>query len=121
MSDLYSTDKLVEFGMSMSIAQQLCKTMNDVIRNTIIPGAMNPVHPSIGGVSSSPSPYVIYAILDGKQSGPYSETECARLIIEKKITKDTYIWMPGFKNWQFVEKIPSILRLVALVPPEFKQ
>jgi len=119
MSDFYSTDKLVEFGMSMGIAQQMVKTMNDVLKSMYIPGAMNPMHPSIGTTPSSPPPQVVYAIFDGKQSGPYSETECARLTAEKRIVKETYVWMPGMKDWQLAENTPSLLRLVALTPPEF--
>jgi len=119
MSDFYSADKLVEFGVSMGIAQQLGKTMNEVMKNTYIPGAMNPMHPPIGGASLPPLPQVIYAIIDGKQSGPYSETECARLIAEKKIFKETYVWMPGMKNWQTVENTQTVLKLAALSPPEF--
>ncbi|MCL2211986.1 MAG: DUF4339 domain-containing protein [Treponema sp.] len=121
MSDFYSSDKLVEFGMSMGIAQQLVKTMNEVLKNMYVPGAMNPMHPPIGGYNPpAPVPQVFYAMLDGKQSGPYSETECSRLINEKKIVKETYIWMPGMNEWKTAENTPAVLRLAALAPPEFK-
>jgi hypothetical protein len=54
---------------------------------------------------------VFYAILDGKQAGPFSETELARLIAEKKVAKEIYVWMPGMKNWQLAENTPAVLRL----------
>ncbi|MDR2596800.1 MAG: DUF4339 domain-containing protein [Treponema sp.] len=113
--NFYSIDRLVEFGMSMAIAQQMVKSMNEIMANMHIPGAMN----SLNNVPPHME-QLYYVIIDGKQAGPFSETELARLIIEKKVVKETYIWMPGMKNWQLAENTPSVLRLVALAPPEFK-
>ena len=115
-NNFYSIDRLVEFGMSMAIAQQMVKSMNDMMANMRIPGAMNPMYPG----TPQQGAQVIYAMIDGKQAGPFSETECGRLIAEKKIVKETYVWMPGMKDWQLAENTPSVLRLVALAPPEFK-
>jgi len=114
-NNFYSIDRLVEFGMSMAIAQQMVKSMNDVMANMHIPGTMNPMHAQ---VQQQPN-QMFYAMLDGKQAGPFSETELARLIMEKKVVKETYIWMPGMKEWRLAENIPSVLRLVALTPPQF--
>jgi len=115
-NNFYSIDRLIEFGMSMAISQQMVKSMNDMIANMRIPGSMNPMQ------SKTPlhETQVFYAMIDGKQAGPFSESELARLISEKKIMKETYVWMPGLKDWQLAENTPPVLRLVALSPPEFK-
>lgn len=109
----YSMDRLIEFGMSMAIAQQMVQTMNTAIQQTHVPGAMNPMQP--------PTQQFYYAMLDGKQAGPFSEQELSRLIAEKKIEKHTYIWKPGMLQWELAEKMPEILKLVALAPPPFQQ
>ena len=114
-NNFYSIDRLVEFGMSMAISQQMVKSMNDMMVNMRIPGSMNPMQ-----ANTQQRDQVFYAMIDGKQAGPFSETELARLILDKKIVKETYVWMPGLKDWQLVENTPSVLRLVALTPPEFK-
>ena len=116
-NSFYSIDRLLEFGMSMAIAQQMVKSMNDMMANMRIPGAMNPMH------SGAPQQgaQIFYAMIDGRQAGPFSEAECVRLIAEKKIVKETYVWIPGMKDWQLAENTPPVLRLVALAPPEFKQ
>ena len=44
-----------------------------------------------------------------------------RLIAEKKVSKETYIWMPSLPNWKMAEQIPEVLKLVALTPPPFQQ
>jgi hypothetical protein len=108
----YSINRLVEFGMSLAVAQQMIKTMNDAMSNMRIPGAMNPMQPA--------PQHVYYAIIDNKQTGPFSETELSRLIAEKRITKETYLWKPGLVKWEIVEKLPEVLKLVALSPPPFQ-
>ncbi|MBU3713676.1 MAG: DUF4339 domain-containing protein [Ferruginibacter sp.] len=111
--DFYSINRLVEFGMTMAVAQQMVESMNHAIKNTHIAGAMNPMH------NSAPSFY--YAMIENKQAGPFSEQELSRLISEKKIGKETFIWKPGLPQWELAEKIPDVLRLVALTPPPFHQ
>jgi len=108
-NNFYSIDKLVEFGMSMAIASQMASSMNQTINQMDVPGAgksiQNQVEP------------VYYAVLNGKQSGPYSVTELSRLIAEKKIVKETYIWKPGMQKWDLAMNVDEVLRLVALTPP----
>jgi len=109
----FSINRLMEFGMSMAIARQMVDTMNNAINNMHIPGAMN---------SMQSIPQVFYhAMIEGKQVGPLSEQDLSRLITEKKIVKETYIWKPGLINWEIAEKMPEILKLVALSPPPFQK
>ena len=107
----FSMDKLLEFGLSMAVAQQMVNTMNQTMQNMYVPGAMNPMQPRVN--------HTYYVVLDNKQSGPYSEQELSRLIADKKVTKDTYVWEPGMLDWQKVENTPDVLKLVALTPPAF--
>lgn len=111
MSDnnFYSMDKLVEFGMGISIAAQMADSMNRSLNNMQIPGA--------GQAKQIDLQPIYYAIIEGKQSGPYSVTELSRLISDKKIVKETYIWKPGMKQWDLAENISEVLNLVALIPP----
>lgn len=109
----YSINRLIEFGMGIAVAQQMVKTMNEAMTNMYIPGTMNPMQPA--------QQQFYYAIIDNTQAGPFSEQELSRLISEKKISKETYIWKPGMANWEFAEKLPDILKLVALTPPPFNK
>ena len=107
----FSINRLVEFGMGIAVAQQMVNTMNSAMSNMHVAGSMNPMQ--------SPSPQFYYAILEGNQAGPFSEQELSRLIAEKKVVKETYIWKPGMPSWQIAEQLPEILKLVALSPPPF--
>jgi hypothetical protein len=116
-NSFYSVDRLLEFGMSMAVAQQMVKSMNDTMANMHIPGFMNYSQPF---ERSNPN-NIFYAIIDGKQEGPFSETEFARLISSKKVVKETYVWKPGMIDWQLAEKIPSVLQIAAITPPQFNE
>jgi len=117
--NFYSTDRLVEFGMSIAIAQQMVKSMNEMMATTKVPDPrMHTVLPQKPGQILPVLPErIYYAVFEGKQAGPFSETEIARLIADKKITKESLLWHPGLDAWKTAENIPEILRLVALTPP----
>ncbi|MBR1550269.1 MAG: DUF4339 domain-containing protein [Bacteroidales bacterium] len=108
-NSFYSIDRLVEFGMSLAVAQQMTQTMNRAMQDMYVPGAMNPMQ--------APLPKAYHVVLDGQQAGPFSEDEMMKLISERRINKDTLAWMPGMPAWQPIEKMPQVLRLVALAPP----
>lgn len=108
-NNFYSVDKFVEFGMGVAIANQMASSMNHVLNQIQIPGA--------GTVMPTTANTVYYAVLDGKQSGPYSLTELSRLIVDKKVVKETYIWKTGMKNWDLAENVSEVLAIVALTPP----
>ena len=110
-NSFFSMDRLLEFGLGMSIAQQMVKSMNETMSNMHVPGAMNPM----GQVKHS----LFYDVVEGNQVGPLSESELSRLITEKKVAKETHVWMPGMSNWQLAENVPEVLKLVALAPPPF--
>jgi len=105
----FSINRLVEFGMGLTIAQQMVKTMNDSMNNMHVPGSMNSMQ--------SQQQQFYYAVINGNQAGPFSEQELSRLISERKIVKETYIWKPGLPKWEMAEKLPEIIKLVALAPP----
>ncbi len=109
----FSMDKLVEFGLGMAVAQQMTQSMNTAFNNMQMPGVGNPLQ---GQSINSP----FYVILEGKQVGPLSEAEIGQLIQQKKLTKETYVWKVGMKDWATAENVPEVLKLVCLAPPEFK-
>jgi hypothetical protein len=113
-NNFYSMDRLIEFGMGMAVSRQMIQMMNETMANVRVPGVHNPM-------ARQMPERIYYIILDGKQAGPFSETEMARLIADKKLSKETYIWHPGLTAWKTAENVPEILRLVALTPPEFTE
>lgn len=111
--NFFSIDRLVEFGLGLGVAQQMVQSMNHALKNTYIPGTMNPM----GGAYRQSSAF--FVILEGKPAGPFSEEELTRLIAQGSVTKTTHVWKVGMAKWEVCENVPEVLRLVALCPPPF--
>ena len=110
--NFFSIDRMVEFGMGVAVSQQMAKQMNALLQNTPIPGFSTPM-------LNTPKATQYHVIFDSKPSGPYTETEMSRLIVDGKLKKDSYVWRPGMAVWELVENVADILKLVALAPPPF--
>ena len=109
-SNFFSIEKLIEFGLGMSVAQQMINSMNQSINSMQIPSNQMPAQQQ----------FTFYAMIAGKQAGPLTESELMQLIDSKTIDKDTYLWQPGMNDWKKVSELPQVLKLVALSPPPFK-
>lgn len=110
--DFFSIDRLLEFGLGIGMAQQMINMMNQSMKSMYVPGS----------IQSMPQPItsVYYVAIDGQQVGPLNESELMGLIRDKKVSKDTLSWMPGMTTWLPIEKVPAILKLIALTPPPLK-
>lgn len=108
----FSMNRLIEFGLGVSVAGQMIRMMNESLQQMYVPGAGNPL---------VQQPAMYYAVLEDKQCGPFSENEVAQLITQKQISVGTYMWKPGMPSWRMVSEMPDVLRIVALTPPEFKK
>ena len=102
-------DRLVDFGLGMGVANQMVGIMNQYMRTMDIPGSIQQLQRIV-------SP-IYYVAIDKQPIGPLNDGEMASLIAQKKVTKDTLAWMPGMMGWQPIEKVPAILKIVALAPP----
>lgn len=105
----FSVDRLVEFGLSLGIAQQMVGMMNQYMQSMYVPGS----------IQAMPKPLssTYFVVIDNQQAGPLNDCELMQLIAEQKVTKDTLAWMPGMLDWQPIEQVPEILKIVALTPP----
>ena len=113
-NSFYSIDRLVEFGLSLAVATQMANSMSVGLQNMQIPGARNPMQSN----TLAPDQPLFYVVLEGLSVGPLSVSELSRLIAEKRVTKETYVWRPGMADWRLAEDVPEVLRLVALTPPQ---
>lgn len=108
----YSMERLIEFGLGMAIAQQMVNVMNQSMNSMYVPGS----------IQSMPHPQtqLYYVALEGKQVGPLNDSELMSLVQRREVNKDTLAWVPGMASWQPIEKVPQILKLIALTPPPLK-
>jgi len=109
----FNVERLIEFGMSAAIAGQVIRTMNDTMGNTLQQWPASMQAPTQAAAPAR----LYYAALEGKQAGPFSETEIVRLINDRRVTKDSLVWHQGMTEWKKAEDVPEILRIIALSPP----
>lgn len=106
-SDFSIIDKLVAFGIETASADGMVSGMQ-------VPGSMarnqSPGHNRVNRLW--------YVATDGRPNGPFDEKELLAFLLDRRINKDTLAWSAGMPQWQRVEDIPEILRLLMLLPPK---
>lgn len=115
-SNFFSLDKLVEFGMGMAVATQMASSMNSSLSQMKVPGVQNRMSGE-NGYSEQDALKLYYVAIDGQSSGPYAPSELSKLIEQKKLTNETYVWTPGMDNWDLAQNVAGVLEIVALTPP----
>jgi hypothetical protein len=105
----FSTDRLVEFGLSIAMAQQMVRMMNQSMQDMYVPGSIQSMP------QSQALPY--YVAIDGQQVGPLGSNELMQLIVQQKVNKDSLCWIPGMPAWKPICEVPAVLKLIALAPP----
>lgn len=103
-NDFSSLERLMEFGMSMAVAQQMIATMNHTINNMTVPGAQRPLSCSVA----------YYAVIDGAQAGPLSEQDLQQLAQNGKLTADVLMWHQGLTGWRRAADIPVANKWILL-------
>lgn len=105
-----SIEKLLEFGMSMAVAQQMMQTMNHAMQNMVIP-QFNQVNVPL------PTSKQFYALVNDIPQGPFSESELSSHILGNRISKETLVWFNGLPGWMMAEQVPEVAKLFAMIPP----
>lgn len=108
-NNFFSINRLMEFGLGMAMARQMVDTMNNTMQQIYIPGSIQSM--------PRPMPQTYYVAIGGQQIGPLNDSELSQLVSQQKINKDTLGWVPGMSEWQPIEQIPAILKVIALTPP----
>ncbi len=112
MDNFYSIDRLMEFGLGMAMAQQMVRVMNESMKDMYVPGSAATIPQPAGGTMQP-----IFVAIDNNPAGPFTDMEFKELVAAGKVNKDTLVWQPGQKEWNPVEKVPAILKIIALTPP----
>ena len=71
-------ERLMEFGMSMAVANQMVQTMNEVMAKSNKPSLQN-----VGLQHQVPKSY--YIVINDITQGPFSESEISNYVITNKI------------------------------------
>jgi hypothetical protein len=108
-----SIERLMEFGMSMAVAQQMIQTMNHAIQNVVTP-QFNQVNVPL------PKHVQVYALVNDIPQGPFTEQEFIGHILANRVNKETLIWIHGMSGWMQAQQVQEVSKLFALMPPPNK-
>ena len=97
-------ERFVEMSLGLAMGQQMAQAMNNTLN----------AKPS---KKTAEAQRLYYAAIEGRQAGPFSETEIVRLINDKKIARTTLVWRQGMTAWKAAQDVPEILRIITLGPP----
>lgn len=108
-SDYNSIDRLMEFGLSLAVAQQMTQSFNSMLKNSCTPQVPFPKN-------NLPETEWYYAV-DSNIAGPATDREIKTLLVAKKITSKTLMWKSGMENWKPAGQISEILNFIMQLPP----
>lgn len=101
-----SIDRLVEFGMSIAVAQQMIHTMNHCISNMMVPGASTVQH--------SATKHEYYLVINNNLAGPYQLEDLNGLVSNGQLKNDTLVWHTGLTGWTFARNVSEINKILTL-------
>lgn len=107
-----SIDRLVEFGLGISVAQQMVNTMNYAMSNMNVPGVGTTATPQM--TQSQQGQNGFYVVVDGAQAGPFNEQELNTIVANGKLTPEALVWRRGLTGWTFARNVSEINKLFLL-------
>lgn len=110
-TDFSSIDRLVEFGMGLTLAQQMVNTMNHTMDSMKVPGVSTS---TTGRLDNEHPGTQWYVVVEQRQAGPLSDAEMEKLVSDGLILDNTLIWKPGMTAWKQARDIAEINRIFLL-------
>lgn len=55
--------------------------------------------------------------INGQTIGPFDLNVINQIMLSGQVKKETFVWKSGMANWNLIENVNEVLRLIALTPP----
>lgn len=105
-------ERMLELGMSMSVANQMMQTMNNCMNQTQVPTVQN-MMPSMPGKQTNQD-HEFYIVVDNNVAGPFKSNELTVLVKSGRLNAETMVWTKGMSNWAPAQTIPEINKVLML-------
>lgn len=105
----YSIERLVDFGISMAVAQQMISGFQQAMGQTAQPQNAFMPQTAVGRV--------YFALINSEQVGPLSGHDIIRMVRDSEITASTLLWAAGSPTWMPASSFPEVMSVVAIAPP----
>lgn len=104
-----SIEKLVEFGIGISIAQQMVATMNQVMQQSAVAGSAQALRQT--------DQQAFYVIIESAVVGPWSRQQVQSAMLTGQLGRTSYIWSPGMPQWSRASDLTYFATMPAVPPP----
>lgn len=108
-NDFPAIDKLMEFGLGMALAQQMVKTMNMALSDTVVSGSPQAYR--------STDQQQFYVVVDNAVGGPWSRQQVQAAILSGRLGRDSYVWTPGMNQWSRMGDVGYFTTAMPVQPP----
>lgn len=119
--DFYgSIDRLVEFGMSMKVADAMMNAMNQTMASMQMPNyqRVNQINMQ-SNVAVPPMPQKKFFVgIDNAPVGPLDADELKQKIALGLVTPESLVWYQGLPGWAQAKTLSEVNILFSQVPPE---
>jgi hypothetical protein len=95
----------VGFGMGNMMANTMGQSMNQMQQQA------TPPPPPV------PQAIQYFAVVAGKQAGPFNEQQLAQMVQSGTLLRDTLVWKAGMASWIAAGQVPEMTNLFGAVPP----
>ena len=95
----------VGFGMGNMMANTMGQSMNQMQQQA------TPPPPPI------PQAVQYFAVVAGKQAGPFNEQQLAQMAQAGTLMRDTLVWKTGMASWLTAGQVPEMANVFGATPP----
>ncbi len=95
----------VGFGMGNMMANTMGQSMNQMQQQAA------PTPPPI------PQAVQYFAVVGGKQAGPFNEQQLAQMAQSGSLLRDTLVWKAGMASWLAAGQVPEMTNIFGATPP----
>jgi hypothetical protein len=113
-SSFNSIDNLIEFGLTISVAQQMMRMLNHEFDHTQAPMS------SLSSIGVGRQ-LQFYTLIGKAPQGPFCEAELNNHILEGRVSHTTLVWFQGLPGWMSANTVPEVNKLFLLIPPTTSQ
>ena len=105
----YSIERLVDFGISMAVAQQMISGFQQAM--------VQAPNSQLTSMPQAAVGRIYFALVNSEQVGPLSGHDIIRMVRDNEITASTLLWAAGSPTWMAASAFPEVMSVVAIAPP----
>ncbi|MEZ4332032.1 MAG: SPFH domain-containing protein [Myxococcota bacterium] len=103
-------------GLGMGLAMTNAMGAGAVLRSGAVPSG-SPA-PQAAGVAPPVVPTSVWHIAEGGAAvGPFTGAQLAQAIAAGRVTRETFVWSPGMRDWTAAEQVDALNAAFASQPP----